>query len=495
MKNFILAIDQGTTSSRAIIFDDHGERKAVHQIELKQYYPQDGWVEHDPEEIWQSTLTCCREVIPKAGLTPDQIAAIGISNQRETSILWDKNTNIPAQRAIVWQDRRTADYCEELLKDEHIQTMIREKTGLVIDPYFCATKIKWMLDNITNLRDAASSSNVLFGTVDTYLLWRLTNGKAHATDATNACRTLLFNIHTQQWDDELLDLFDIPKALLPEVKDSNANFGATHASYFGVEIPITGIAGDQQAAMVGQACFEKGMVKSTYGTGCFIMLNTGDDAVESSHQLLTTLAYRINGKVTYALEGSIFVAGAAVQWLRDALHLVDNASDTQALAESIDGTSGVYLVPAFTGLGAPYWDPKARGAIFGLTRDTAIADIVRAALEAVCYQTQDLIDAMVNDFKSEMRTLRVDGGMVANDWLVQFLSDVLNISVERPECIETSALGAAYLAGLGVGIYKTLDDVTSNWHVDKGFKPSMEAEHRTQLLEGWHDAVNRVLES
>ena len=493
MQSFLLAIDQGTTSSRAMVFTKDGKPQATHQIAIEQFYPHEGWVEHDAEEIWQSTLTCCKEVIAKAQLTAAQIAAIGISNQRETTILWDKRTGKPVQHAIVWQDRRTADYCHQLLQKPGVSQMIQAKTGLLIDPYFCASKIRWLLDHIPGLRDAIHKGHIAFGTVDSYLLWHLTGGKVHATDATNASRTLLFNIHTQQWDDELLSLFDIPKALLPCVKDSNAHFGVTDAKLFGIAIPITGIAGDQQAAMVGQTCFKEGMIKSTYGTGCFIMLNTGNHVVNSTHQLLSTVGYRINGQVTYALEGSIFVAGAAVQWLRDGLHLFNSVNDTQSLAQSINSTRGVYLVPAFTGLGAPYWDPLARGAIFGLTRDTSIADIVRAALEAVCYQTFDLLDAMTQDFQGAMHTLRVDGGMIANDWLLQFLADILSVPVERPQCVETSALGAAYLAGLGVGLYQSLDEIADNWHVDLSCYPTMEASQRDELLAGWRLAIKRVI--
>lgn len=492
--SFLLAIDQGTTSSRALLFTQEGKPQATHHIQLTQYYPHEGWVEHDAEEIWRSTLACCQEVIAKSQVSSADIAAIGISNQRETTILWDRRTGKPVYHAIVWQDRRTADYCHDLLKKPGISSMIQQKTGLLIDPYFCASKIRWLCDHIPGLQVAIEQGHIAFGTVDTYLLWQLTGGKVHATDVTNASRTLLFNIHTQQWDDELLDLFDISTKILPQVKDSNAHFGVTDAELLGASIPITGIAGDQQAAMVGQACFTKGMIKSTYGTGCFIMLNTGNEVVNSTHQLLSTIAYRINGQVTYALEGSIFVAGAAVQWLRDALHLFHSASETESLAQSIKSTRGVYLVPAFTGLGAPYWDPLARGAIFGLTRDTSIADIARAALEAVCYQTFDLLDAMRQDFKESMQTLRVDGGMIANDWLLQFLADVLSVPVERPQCVETSALGAAYLAGLGVGLYSSLEQIISNWQVNLSCYPVMESHHREALLAGWHLAIKRVIQ-
>lgn len=492
MDDFILSIDQGTTSTRTIIFDKTGLRRAVHQIELKQHYPENGWIEHDPLEIWQATLACCREVIPKVGIRPGNISAIGISNQRETTVIWDKHTGKPVYNAIVWQDRRTADYCEKLAADERIKKIIRDKTGLCIDPYFCATKIKWLLDHVSGLRDFAEKGSVLFGTVDSFLLWNLTGGKVHATDATNASRTLLFNIHTQQWDDELLEIFGIPKAILPEVKDCATRFGVTDSSLLGTDIPITGMAGDQQAAMIGQACFKKGMIKSTYGTGCFVVLNTGDEVVHSTQNLLTTVAYRLDGDVTYALEGSIFIAGAAIQWLRDALHLFKNSSETEELARSVPSTQGVYLVPAFTGLGAPYWDPMARGAILGLTRDTGIAQIVRAALEAVCYQTNDLLAAFHSDYSGDLDTLRVDGGMMANGWLTQFLSDILNLPVERPVCIETSALGAAYLAGLGAGLYQSLDEIVVNWQADLCCHPSMDQQLRHQLLAGWTESIQRV---
>ncbi len=493
MHKYILSIDQGTTSTRAIVFDKTGKHCAVHQIKIQQYYPNNGWVEHDAEEIWQTTLTCCREAIAKAGLQSQDVAAIGISNQRETTILWDKTTGRPVYHAIVWQDRRTAEYCQELAADALLQHTIAHKTGLLLDPYFCATKIKWLLDNIPGLRELTKSGSILFGTIDTYLLWHLTGGAVHATDATNASRTLLFNIQTQAWDDELLAVFDIPKNILPYVADNNAHFGVTAAALFGTSIPITGMAGDQQAAMIGQACFEKGMIKSTYGTGCFLMVNTADKPIISTQKLLTTIAYRIDGRVTYALEGSIFIAGAAVQWLRDALHLFKNAQDTQALAQSISSTHGVYFVTAFTGLGAPYWDPMARGGLLGLTRDTSIADIVRAALEAVCYQTHDLLMAIQRDYTDELKTLRVDGGMIANDWLLQFLSDVLALPVERAACIETSALGAAYLAGLGVGLYASLDDIAAQWRSDLMCHPTLASEQRQQLLAGWTEAVQRVM--
>lgn len=492
MNAFILAIDQGTTSSRAMIFNREGKPIHQHQIELTQHFPQDGWVEHDPEEIWRTTLTCCRKVITDASLRAADITTIGISNQRETTVIWDRKTGKPIYPAIVWQDRRTADYCQQLIR-QGMSEKIQEKTGLLLDPYFSATKIKWILNQVEGSRAKAINGELAFGTIDTYLLWQLTGGKQHATDATNASRTLLFNIHTQQWDEELLDLFGIPKTLLPVVLDNCARFGRTDPNLFGHEIPITGMAGDQQAATVGQACFESGMVKSTYGTGCFVLLNTGEKPIRSNNRLLTTIAYRINGKVTYGLEGSIFVAGAAVQWLRDALHLIKSAPETQALAASVENTGGVYLVPAFTGLGAPYWDPQARGALLGLTRDSRIAHIVRATLEAVCYQTRDLMGAMVSDSAHAIQTLRVDGGMAANDWLLQFLSDILHVEVERPRCIETSALGAAFLAGLGAGVYSSLAEISELWQADKSFTPTMASEKRETLYTGWRKAINRII--
>jgi glycerol kinase len=492
MSAFILAIDQGTTSSRAMIFNHEGKPIHQHQIELTQHFPQNGWVEHDPEEIWRTTLTCCRKVITDASLRAADISAIGISNQRETTVIWDRKTGKPIYPAIVWQDRRTADYCQLLIR-QGMGEKIQHKTGLLLDPYFSASKIKWILQHVEGARAKAINGELAFGTIDTYLLWQLTGGKQHATDATNASRTSLFNIHTQMWDEELLDLFGVPKSLLPMVLDNCAHFGRTDPHVFGHEISITGMAGDQQAATVGQACFQSGMVKSTYGTGCFVLLNTGEKAIRSNNRLLTTIAYRINGKVTYGLEGSIFVAGAAVQWLRDALHLIKSAAETQTLAASVENTGGVYLIPAFTGLGAPYWDPQARGALLGLTRDTHIAHIVRATLEAVCYQTRDLMGAMISDSAHALQTLRVDGGMAANDWLLQFLTDILHVEVERPRCIETSALGAAFLAGLGAGIYSSLAEISQLWQADKSFVPSMPSEKREALYAGWRKAINRII--
>lgn len=490
MKKFLLAIDQGTTSSRSIIFSNKAEIVVSNQQEFQQYYPKEAWVEHCPEDIWQSVVTTIKAALAAEKLTAADIAAIGISVQRETTIIWDKKTGKPIYNAIVWQDRRTAAYCQQLIKSGH-ETTVQAKTGLLIDSYFSATKIHWLLENIPEARKRAEKGELLFGTVDTYLIWKLTAGRVHATDATNASRTLLFNIHTQQWDDELLNLFNIPVSLLPIVKNSSDDFGVT--TLFGSAIQIGGSAGDQQCASFGQACFETGSIKSTYGTGAFLMLNTGEKAVVSKNKLLTTIAYRLNNKVTYALEGSIFIAGAAVQWLRDGIYLIKDASETETLVQSVNSTEGVYLVPAFTGLGAPYWDAQARGAILGLTRDSGVAHIVRAALEAVCYQTKDLLTAMEEDSGIKFSSINVDGGMVKNNWLLQFLSDILSINVIRPKVIESSALGAAFLAGLQVGIFKDLEQIKSLWGQDKLFKPAMVAEQQKSLYAGWQNAVQRVL--
>jgi len=488
---YILAIDQGTTSSRAILFGHEGEPVAVAQAELPQFYPADGWVEHDAERIWQDTVTTVRGVLEKARATPADVAAIGITNQRETAVIWNRKTGAPIHRAIVWQDRRTAELCRSLNAAGHGK-LVQERTGLLIDPYFSATKIAWLLDNVAGTRAQAERGELAFGTIDSFLLWRLTGGKVHATDATNASRTMLFNIRTQAWDDELLRLLKIPRSLLPEVRDSAGDFGATEKNLFGASWPITGIAGDQQAAMVGQACFAPGMIKSTYGTGCFVLLNTGDKAVESKNRLVSTVAYRLKGKASYAIEGSIFVAGAAVQWLRDGLKLIGQAGETAGIAASLRSNNGVYLVPAFTGLGAPYWDPTARGAIFGLTRDTGIAEIVRSALEAVCYQTRDLMAAMEKDSGTKLTALRVDGGMVRNDWVMQFLADILNLPVERPVVTETTALGAAYLAGLHIGLFQSTADIGKRWRRERLFEPNMTADLRETLYAGWQQAVARV---
>ncbi|TBR44872.1 glycerol kinase [Marinomonas agarivorans] len=490
MAHYILAIDQGTTSSRAIIFDVKGKRIGQAQQEFTQIFPHDGWVEHNPEEIWQSTLDVCHKVLADTGLKPQDIAAIGITNQRETTILWDKTTGKPVYNAIVWQDRRTSDFCQSFVDDGWEQA-VQEKTGLLIDPYFSATKIRWILENVPGVKEQADQGNIAFGTVDSFLLWRLTGGKSHKTDATNAARTMAFNIHTQQWDNELIDALGISSVAFPDVMDCSDAFGETETELFGTSIPITGMAGDQQAALVGQACFEKGMIKSTYGTGCFMILNTGDTALKSEHKMLTTVGYRLNGKVTYALEGSIFIAGAAIQWLRDGLKLFSDAKETKQLAEQAKNQDAVYLVPAFTGLGAPYWDPDARGAMLGLTRDTSVADIVSAGLRSVCYQTKDLVNAMEKD-GADFSTLRVDGGMVVNDLVMQFLSDILNVTVERPKVTETTALGVAFLAGLKVGLYKSLEEISQLWCSDQQFSPIMNKEQQMKLYNGWVEAVERV---
>ena len=492
MTHYLLAIDQGTTSSRAIIFSPTGEPVSLHQIDLQTFYPNEAWVEQDPEEMWTKTYACCVEALKKINLTAKDIAAIGISNQRETTIIWDKKTGKAIYPAIVWQDRRTSSFCREWAQHK-ITATLQDKTGLLLDPYFSATKIIWILDHVPSAREKAERGELAFGTVDTYLLWRLTNGQSHATDATNASRTLLFNIRTQRWDKSILDAFNIPENILPTVKDSSANFGSTSKEWFGEAIPIAGIAGDQQAATVGQACFAPGMVKSTYGTGCFMLLNTGSLVVQSKHRLLTTVAYRLDNQVTYGLEGSIFCAGATVKWLRDTLKIIKTAAETEALARLVEDTQGVYFVPAFTGLGAPYWHPEARGALLGLTRNSDVRHITRAALEAVCYQTYDLLAAMMKDGVTQLKTLRVDGGMVVNQWLLQFLADILNLDVQRSQCIETSALGVAYLAGLQIGMFQSLDEIANLWQSDKTCQPTMSDEVRKHLYQGWQQAVNKVI--
>jgi glycerol kinase len=490
MAEHVLAIDQGTTSTRAILFDRAGAPVGTAQRELTQFFPADGWVEHDPEHIWVDTLHVCREALARAGVTARAVAAIGITNQRETTIVWERATGRPVHKAIVWQDRRTAPLCRELQADG-LEAHARATTGLVIDAYFSATKLAWILDNVAGARAAAERGELAFGTVDSFLLWRLTGGRAHATDATNAARTLLFDIRRQAWDATLLARLGIPEAILPEVRDSSGPFGVTEPDLLGAAIPITGIAGDQQAAMVGQACFAPGMVKSTYGTGCFALRTLGAGFVESRHRLLTTVAWRLAGRPTYALEGSIFVAGAAVQWVRDGLRAIGTAAESEALARSV-GDSGVYLVPAFTGLGAPWWDPDARGAILGLTRDTTAAHIVRAALDAVAFQTRDLMTAMDADSGDLGGALRVDGGMVANDWFCQRLADVLDRPVERPAVTETTALGAARLAGLAVGLLPSTDAIAAAWRCARRFEPALDAATRERLLGGWRAAVERV---
>lgn len=490
MTQFILSIDQGTTSSRAILFSLDGNIHATSQQEFPQHFPADGWVEHDPEDIWRSVTETCDQVMESGCSASDEVVAVGITNQRETTIVWDRATGEPVYPAIVWQDRRTASYCESLKKADH-EPWVNSKTGLLIDPYFSATKIRWVLENVPGARQRAENGELAFGTVDSFLLWRLTGGKVHRTDATNASRTMLFNIHNQQWDTELLELFGIPDSLLPEVMDSAAEFGEVVDRGALSGTPVLGVAGDQQAALFGQTCFETGMAKSTYGTGCFLMLNTGAEALKSEHRLLTTVAYRLNGKPTYALEGSIFIAGAAIQWLRDGLRLIRAASETEPLAEGTPVDHGVYLVPAFTGLGAPYWDPNARGAIFGLTRDTGIKEIVTAGLQSVCYQTKDLQKAMEKDGLRPI-TLRVDGGMVANNWVLQFLADILGARVDRPSLVETTALGAAYLAGLQAGVYGSLEDLAKLWRCDRSFEPQMTKAQRDKLYDGWIQAVRKL---
>lgn len=485
---YLLAIDQGTTSTRAMLFDRAGRVLGNAQRELPQIFPADGWVEHDPMQIWEDTVTVVTDALNTVGIAASEVTACGITNQRETTVLWDRKTGQPLANAIVWQDRRTAAACEQLKRREK---MVNNRTGLLMDPYFSATKLAWLLDHIPGARKRAAKGELAFGTIDSWLLFKLTGGKAHATDASNAARTLLFNIHQQAWDPALLKLFNIPASVLPEVRDNAADFGHTSAALFGAPIAITAMVGDQQAATVGQACFKRGMLKSTYGTGCFLMLNIGSQPVASKSRLLTTVAYRINGKTTYALEGSIFVAGAAVQWLRDAVKLISNASECEAHALQVENTGGVYLVPAFTGLGAPYWDPGARGAILGLTRDSGIHHIVRAALESVCYQTRDLLTAMHKD-AVKPRELRVDGGMVVNDWLVQFLADVLQVQVERPAVVETTALGAAYLAGLQAGVYQSLNEISQLWESAQRFTPKMKKAQAQQMYTGWLKAVERV---
>jgi len=488
MTRYILSIDQGTTSSRAIIFDKQGHIIALAQQEFQQFFPASGWVEHDPDEIMQSVLNVCKEALAKARLSANDIASIGITNQRETTILWDKATGKPVHKAIVWQDRRTADYCSEL-KAQGLEDKVSEKTGLLLDPYFSATKIKWILDNVEGVKSRAEQGEIAFGTIDTFILWHLTG--EHKTDVTNASRTLLCNIHDLSWDDELLNLFDIPKAILPSIEPSSCEFGYSRGEIFGAPIMVGGMAGDQQAALIGQACFKEGMAKSTYGTGCFLILNTGNTPRKSQHRLLTTVAYQIGDVTHYALEGSIFMAGATIQWIRDGLKLIHHASETLDMAQKVGANNHVYLVPAFTGLGAPYWDPNARGAIMGLTRDTGIAEIVTAGLQSVCYQTRDLLEAMKKD-EALPAHLRVDGGMVVNDWVVQFLSDILGLPIERPQVTETTALGAAFLAGISAGVYKDMQEVEQLWQQQAMFSPEMKEAERSTLYNGWLDTVSRV---
>jgi glycerol kinase len=487
---YILAIDQGTSSSRSVIYDHSASVVASAQQEFTQIYPQPGWVEHDPEEIWTSVQNVTRRAIAEAGVSAGGITGIGITNQRETTLVWDRDTGRCIYNAIVWQDRRTADACATL-KNQGAEERVTQKTGLRLDPYFSATKIAWILDHVDGARGLAADGRLAFGTIDCFLLWRLTSGQVHATDATNASRTLLFNIHTQEWDDELLGLFGVPASVLPDVRDCASDFGVADASIFGAAVPVCGMAGDQQAALIGQAGFEYGMTKSTYGTGCFAIANTGDKALESHNQLLTTVASRIGGEVTYGLEGSVFVAGSAMQWLRDELQIIDSAPQSEQIAERTGVVSDVYVVPAFAGLGAPYWDPHARGAILGLTRGSGRDQLVTATLQAVAFQTRDLVDAMADDGIAPS-VIRVDGGMVANEWFLQFLADILGIAVERPANVESTVLGAAYLAALQCGWIQDLGEAVNLWSCESVFEPAMSSDQREALLSGWADAVARV---
>jgi glycerol kinase len=493
MARYILAIDQGTTSSRAMLFDENVGVAAIAQEEFPQHFPDSGWVEHDPEDIWRSVVATARAALAQAGAGASDVVAIGITNQRETTVVWERATGKAIHNAIVWQDRRTAKICEGL-RARGLEAAVTAKSGLRIDPYFSATKIAWLLDTVPGARARAEKGDLAFGTVDSFLLWRLTGGRVHATDASNASRTCLFDIRTGRWDEELLEIFGVPRSLLPDVHDNAAEFGVTQDDLFGAAIPIRGMAGDQQAATIGQACFAPGMIKSTYGTGCFAVLNTGEDAVASRHGLLTTIAYQLAGKRTYALEGSIFVAGAAVQWLRDGLKMIESADASGAMAQEADPAQHVVLVPAFVGLGAPYWDPDCRGALFGLTRNTGPNEFAKAALESVCFQTWDLLDAMRNDWPAAAKTLlRVDGGMAASDWTMQRLADILDAPVDRPTVLETTALGAAYLAGLQSGFYPEPAKFAQAWALDKRFTPALDAAAREAKIAAWHDAVRRTL--
>ena len=490
-KKFIVALDQGTTSSRAILFDTAGIPQFKSQLEFKQYFPKNGWVEHNPEEIWKTTKKVLLNVIKKSNKLKGIILTIGITNQRETTILWDRITGKPVYNAIVWQDRRTADFCRKF-KSKKRERIINKKTGLLIDPYFSATKIKWIIENVPGVKKLLRKKQLLFGTIDTFLLWRLTKGAVHATDATNACRTMIYNITTNYWDKQILKSLKIPMHILPEVKDTSDDFGYTHKSITGKSYPINGMMGDQQAAAIGQCCFKKGSVKGTYGTGAFILMNTGYKKIYSKNKLLTTICYRLKGKSTYALEGSIFIAGAGVQWLRDKIKLISNAHETEKIAKSLKNNSGVYMVPAFVGLGAPYWDSEARGILSGLTRNTGIKEIVRAVLESTAYQSYDLFRAMKGD-GLKPTIIKVDGGMVKNNWFSQFLSDVLNIRIYRPYVDETTALGVAFMAGLRVGVYKSLNDITKKWKVDKKFNPKIKNKIRRELIAGWSKAIRKTL--
>ena len=491
-EKYIMALDQGTTSSRCIIYNKEGTQISMAQKEFTQYFPEAGWVEHDPIEIWDTQLETARDALAKAGLTASDIDSIGITNQRETTIVWDKNTGEPVYNAIVWQCRRTADFCGEL-KAEGLMEKYRAKTGLLIDPYFSGTKLRWILENVEGTRERAEKGELLFGTVETWLIWNLTGGRVHVTDYSNASRTMMFNIHELCWDKEILERLDIPECMLPQPMPSSCIYGETEKSIFGESVVIGGAAGDQQAALFGQTCFGKGEAKNTYGTGGFILVNTGDTPVTSTNGLLTTIAWGINGKVTYALEGSVFVSGALIKWHRDDMGIIETAAQTQEMAMKVDDTEGAYIVPAFTGLGAPYWDPYARGAIFGLTRGVNKNHIARAALESMAYQTYDLLNAMAEDLGEGIKALKVDGGAAANDFLLQFQADIMDSDVYRPDCIETTSLGAAYLAGLATGFWNSEDDIDDNWQVDRIFKSRMEEEKREELLKGWHEAVKRTL--
>jgi glycerol kinase len=491
MEKYILALDQGTTSSRAIVFNKKGEIYSVAQKEFTQYFPKPGWVEHDPLEIWSKQAGVAAEATTKKGLNGKNIAAIGITNQRETVVIWDKHTGDPIYNAIVWQDKRTSEYCDQLKADGK-EKMIQEKTGLVIDSYFSGTKIKWILDNVEGAREKAKAGDLILGTMDSWLIWNFTKGELHVTDVTNASRTMLFNIHTMDWDDDLLELFDIPKSMLPEVKDSSEVYGHTKTTVFASKIPIAGIAGDQMAALFGQMCTEKGMVKSTYGTGCFMLMNIGDKPIISKNKLLTTVAWRINGKTEYALEGSIFIGGAVVQWLRDGLGIIKRSRDIENLATSVESTDGVYFIPAFAGIGAPYWDQDAKGSMFGITRGTTDAHIARASLEAIAYQTMDILKAMEADSEIDIEELRVDGGATVNDMLMQFQSDVLNTTTVRPKVIETTALGAAYLAGLAVGFWKDMEEIQAIWKEDVKFQPTKDQDKIQDGIKGWYRAINAL---
>ncbi len=490
-KKFIVAIDQGTTSSRAVLFNTAGKAIYKSQLEFKQYFPQDGWVEHDPEEIWKTTKKVLLNVIKKCKKFKGKILTIGITNQRETTVLWNRITGKPVYNAIVWQDRRTADFCNKF-KSKKKEYIINKKTGLLIDPYFSATKIKWIIENVTEAKKLLRKKQLLFGTIDTFLLWRLTNGTRHTTDATNASRTMLYNISTHDWDLQILKNLKIPRHILPLIKDSSDYFGETHKSVTGQSYPITGVVGDQQAAAIGQCCFEKGSVKSTYGTGAFVLMNTGNKKIYSKNRLLTTVCYRLNGKSTYALEGSIFIAGAGIQWLRDKMKLIKNAHETEKITKSLKSNYGVYLVPAFVGLGSPYWDSKARGVLSGLTRSTGYKEIIRATLESPAYQSYDLFNAMKKD-GLKPKLIKVDGGMVKNNWFSQFLSDVLNLNVYRSQVDEATALGTAFMAGLKIGIYSSLSDIRKKWKVDKKFNPKIKMKKRRELINGWSRAVMKAL--